>query len=115
MYELMGIAGIALSVFGYVPQVVHLAKEHCAAGVSTRAWTIWLVSGVLVGTVAVHRHDAVFMLLQFSSLTSASIILFLSRRYEGMACESHAHLLPDPSPVIAVEPTRTVQPRELPI
>ena len=90
MLETIGIGGIAISVLAYVPQVVHLGKEHCSAGVSPRAWTMWLISSLLVGAVAVHRGDPVFILLQLSSLTSAAIILILARRYRGMVCATHA-------------------------
>jgi lipid-A-disaccharide synthase-like uncharacterized protein len=90
VFELVGIAGIAISVLAYLPQVVHLAREHCSAGVSGRAWAMWLTSSVLVGALAVHRHDAVFVLLQLSTLTSALIILFLVHRYRGMVCATHA-------------------------
>jgi lipid-A-disaccharide synthase-like uncharacterized protein len=90
MFELVGIAGIAISVLAYLPQVVHLAREHCSAGVSGRAWAMWLTSSVLVGALALHRHDAVFVLLQLSTLTSAVVILFLVHRYRGMVCAAHA-------------------------
>ena len=93
MFEILGVLGITLSVAAYIPQVVHLAREHCSAGISSRSWTMWLISGVLVGVVAVHRQDPVFILLQAGTLTSASVILVLARKYRGMACESHAHLL----------------------
>ena len=92
MYDILGIIGIAISVAAYVPQVVHLAREHCSAGVSSRAWAMWLLSGLLVGLVAFRRGDVVFILLQLSSFTSAAMILLLARKYKGMACESHAHL-----------------------
>ena len=85
-------AGIAISVVAYVPQVVHLGKEHCSAGVSSRAWAMWLTSSLLVGALAVHRHDPVFVLLQASTLVSAAVILFLARRYKGMVCDLHAPL-----------------------
>jgi hypothetical protein len=94
VFEILGIIGIAISIAAYVPQVVHLGREHCSAGVSSRAWAMWLASGVLVGLLAVHRRDAVFILLQISSLTSAAVILFLARRYRGMVCAAHAHLVP---------------------
>lgn len=93
MFEVAGVIGIALSVAAYVPQVIHLAREHCSAGVSSRSWAMWLVGGGLVGALAIHRQDMVFILLQLSSLTSAGVILFLARRYRGMACESHAPLV----------------------
>lgn len=94
MFEILGIVGIAISVAAYVPQIVHLGREHCSAGVSNRAWAMWLASGLLVGVLAVHRRDPVFIILQLSSLTSAAVILLLARRYRGMACETHAHLVP---------------------
>lgn len=93
MFELVGVVGITLSVAAYVPQVVHLAREHCSAGISIRSWAMWLVSGLLVGALALHRRDVVFILLQLSTFTSAALILYLARRYQGEACEGHSHLL----------------------
>ena len=98
MFELLGVTGIAISVLAYLPQVVHLAREHCSAGVSSRAWSMWLLSSLLIGALALHRHDLVFVLLQISSLTSAAIILFLAQRYRGMVCEAHARGYPRCSP-----------------
>ena len=94
MFELLGITGIAISVLAYLPQVVHLARERCSAGVSSRAWMMWLLSSLLIGALAIHRHDLVFILLQISSLTSAAIILSLAQRYRGMVCETHARGYP---------------------
>ena len=89
MLEVLGIAGIAISMLAYLPQVVHLAREHCSAGVSRRAWAMWVVSSMLIGTLALQRRDPVFILLQISSLTSALVILALAQRYRGMACAVH--------------------------
>lgn len=89
MFELIGVVGITLSVTAYVPQVVHLIREHCSAGISNRSWVMWLASSILVGAVAVRRADVVFILLQLSSFTAAVVILFYSRRYQGEACEGH--------------------------
>ena len=90
MFEILGIAGITISMLAYVPQVVHLGKEHCSAGISRRAWAMWLVASLLLGTLAVHRGDYVFIALQLSTLTAAAIILFLAQKYRGMGCETHA-------------------------
>lgn len=94
MFDALGVAGIAISMLAYIPQVVHLAKEHCSAGVSSRAWAMWLISSLLIGALAIHRHDLVFILLQISSLTSAAVILFLGRRYRGLVCSTHQHATP---------------------
>ena len=90
MFELLGVTGIAISALAYIPQVIHLAKEHCSAGVSRRAWAMWLVGSVLVGALAVDRADPVFITLQISTLTSAAIILTLAHKYRGRVCEAHA-------------------------
>jgi lipid-A-disaccharide synthase-like uncharacterized protein len=80
VFEIFGIGGITISMLAYVPQVVHLGKEHCSAGISRRAWAMWLVGSLLVGTLAVHRGDFVFIALQFRTMTSAAIILFLAQK-----------------------------------
>jgi lipid-A-disaccharide synthase-like uncharacterized protein len=90
VFELLGLAGIAISVLAYLPQVVHLARQHCSAGVSGRAWAMWLISSLMVGALALHRHDPVFILLQVSTLISATAIVVLVHRYRGMVCVTHA-------------------------
>ena len=82
-------------MLAYLPQVIHLARGHCSAGISRRAWVMWLVSSLLIGSLAVHRRDPVFILLQISSLTSAAVILSLAHRYRGMVCEAHLHSIPE--------------------
>lgn len=93
--ELVGVAGISIGAVAYLPQVVHLAREHCSAGISSRAWAMWLASSVLVGALALYRRDPVFIALQATSLTSAAVIVVLARRYRGMFCESHAYMRPE--------------------
>lgn len=83
MFEILGIGGITISMLAYVPQVIHLGKEHCSAGISRRAWAMWLVGSLLVGTLAVHRGDFVFIALQFSTLASAAVILYLAQKYRA--------------------------------
>jgi hypothetical protein len=60
VFEVFGVAGIAISILAYVPQVVHLGREHCSAGISRRAWAMWLASSALIGTLALYRRDPVF-------------------------------------------------------
>ena len=90
MFEIMGMVGIGLSVVAYIPQMDHLARERCSAGVSTSAWILWLASSILIGALAVYRGDYVFITLAASSLLSSAVILVLARRYRGMACSTHA-------------------------
>jgi lipid-A-disaccharide synthase-like uncharacterized protein len=107
IFELLGIAGISIGMLAYVPQVVHLTREHCSAGVSGRAWAMWLTSSLLIGALALHRHDPVFIALQASSLTSTALIVFLTHRYRGMSCEGHARVhMDDRAPDRAADPDR---------
>jgi hypothetical protein len=50
---------------------------------------MWLLGSLLVGALAVHRGDLVFIALQFSTLPSAAVILYQAQKYHGMACETH--------------------------
>jgi hypothetical protein len=59
---------------------------------------MWVASSLLIGALALHRRDPVFIMLQVSTLTSAAIILFLAYRYRGMACAFHAHARRPASP-----------------
>jgi lipid-A-disaccharide synthase-like uncharacterized protein len=94
VFEVIGLTGIAISVLAYLPQVTHLAREHCSAGVSGRAWAMWLASSLMIGALALHRRDPVFILLQLSTLLSATAIVVLVHRYRGMVCAAHAFAAP---------------------
>ena len=73
MFGIFGGVGIAISMLAYLPQIVHIAKEHCSAGVSSRAWMMWLLSSLLIGALALHRHDIVSILLQVSLLSPCGV------------------------------------------
>jgi uncharacterized protein with PQ loop repeat len=70
VFQILGTAGVVISVVAYVPQVIHLGREHCTVGISNRAWTMWFASSLLVGAPAVHRREPVFILLQLVRLAS---------------------------------------------
>lgn len=89
IFEALGMVGIALSVVAYLPQVRHLVRNQCSAGVSSRAWSLWLASSLMVGALAIYRRDYVFVSLAASSLFFSAAILVLARRYKDMACSTH--------------------------
>jgi uncharacterized protein with PQ loop repeat len=84
-----GYLGTTLVVLAYLPQIHHLIRERCSAGLSVRAYECWLVAAVLLVCYAVAVRDTVFIALQGYQLAAASIIYFLSKKYEGMRCEDH--------------------------
>ena len=87
--ELIGCLGIVISVAAYLPQIHHLAVERCSAGISVPAWTLWLVSTVLIGLHAIDKRDVVFIALQICSGLASATIAFLGYRYRGSVCDEH--------------------------
>ncbi len=87
--EWLGFAAITLSVLAYVPQITHLIKEHCSAGLSPRAYCMWVVSSVLLLTYSIVKEDPVFISLQGYHAGAGALILFFCLRYKGQLCEEH--------------------------
>ncbi len=88
-FELLGFGGVAISCFAYVPQIVHLVTEHCSAGVSVKAWLLWLLASFLIFLHAFSIFDFVFVTLQIGNITAITVIIILSKRYQNMFCEKH--------------------------
>ncbi len=87
--EWLGFAGIALSALAYLPQITHLTKEHCSAGLSPRAYCMWMISAVLLLTYSIAKNDPVFITLQGYQAGAGALILYYCLRYKGQLCEEH--------------------------
>jgi uncharacterized protein with PQ loop repeat len=87
--QLFGVIATLMVVAGYVPQVQHLIKEHCSAGVSTPAFVLWCSSSLLFLVHAVVIRDAVFVSVQTLSLIANGLVVYYSRRYRGQLCPIH--------------------------
>ena len=87
--ELAGFLGAALAGAAYVPQVWHLVREQCAAGLSRVAFAVWFVSSALVTSHAVASGATVFIALGAIQLTATALILFFTTKYAGSYCASH--------------------------
>jgi hypothetical protein len=88
-FELLGFGGVAISCVAYLPQIVHLVTEHCSAGVSVKAWLLWLIASFLIFLHAFSVLDIVFVTLQIANMTAITVIIILSKRYQNMFCENH--------------------------
>ena len=86
--ELVGLIGTILVVFAYIPQARHIIKEHCAGGVSTRAWAVWLGATILIAVHAFTTKDIVFITLQVVSIAAMIVILILIKVYSVRVCHS---------------------------
>ena len=51
--EIAGFAGAGLAGAAYVPQIAHLVRARCSAGISQLAFAAWLLSSVLITARAI--------------------------------------------------------------
>jgi lipid-A-disaccharide synthase-like uncharacterized protein len=87
--QLLGFAGALIVALGYVPQITHLARARCSAGVSVRAWVLWLTSTLLVFAHALAVTDVVFIFLQVVNVVAMVTIILLARKYANSTCALH--------------------------
>lgn len=88
--ELLGLTGAAIAAYAYLPQITHLVRERCSAGLSERAFGLWLLSSVLMTTHAISIRSPVFIVLGGQQIVATGVIAFFCRRYRGQVCPSHA-------------------------
>jgi uncharacterized protein with PQ loop repeat len=100
--ELAGFAGAMMAGAAYVPQIRHLIKERCAAGISRSAFGVWLVASLLVTTRAVAIRSRVFIVLGAIQVLATAVICVYAKIYQNSFCESHEpHVEPVEQPVAA--------------
>ena len=90
MSELIGLSGASLAGYAYLPQIRHLIREHCSAGISRGAFSLWLLASVLMTIHALLLPAAVFIVLGVIQIGAIAVILVFSARYRGLACPTHA-------------------------
>jgi uncharacterized protein with PQ loop repeat len=90
MPNLLGLIGAIIAGLAYVPQITHLTREHCTAGLSRGAFALWLLSSVLVTINAVYIHSVVFMVLGGIQILSTAIIFIYTNLYRDQVCSYHA-------------------------
>lgn len=87
--EILGFAGTGVVAVAYVPQIIHLHKEHCSAGISLKAYSLWCVSSALFLIHAVMIRDTVFIVVQLINLVAIAVITILVKRYGRHVCLRH--------------------------
>ncbi len=87
--ELLGLSGALLSGYAYLPQITHLVHERCSAGLSEKAFLLWLIASALMTVHAFAIHATVFLLLGGLQLTATAVIAYFGRRFRGLVCPSH--------------------------
>lgn len=88
--NLIGLTGALIAGYAYLPQITHLIKERCSAGISRSAYSLWLVSSVLVTINAVYIHSVVFIVLGVVQIFATATVFAYSTKYKGQVCQFHA-------------------------
>ena len=93
LQSVVGYLGTGLVIGAYAPQIWHLWTEHCSAGISARAYALWVLSSALFLGHSIIIGDAVFMVTQLVNIVALAIILVLVRRFRNQICAEHARQL----------------------
>jgi hypothetical protein len=70
---------------------MHLVKAQCSAGISLKAYALWLFSSLLLLAHAFNLNDAVFIALQSYQLGATMTIVVFARKYKNSTCDLHQH------------------------
>jgi uncharacterized protein with PQ loop repeat len=89
--NLIGLAGAIIAGYAYLPQITHLIKEQCSAGVSQSAFLLWLISSILVTINALYIRAWVFVVLGTVQIVSTALVFLYSTKYRDQVCGYHAH------------------------
>jgi len=87
--EIAGFAGAGLAGAAYVPQISHLIRARCSAGISRLAFAVWLLASVLTTTRAIAIHADVFITLGGIQTVATALIMLYAARYKDTPCPSH--------------------------
>ena len=88
--ELAGYAGAGLAGAAYIPQISHMVRERCVAGISRRAFVVWLVASTLVLVRAVAAREVPFVALGVVQTTATGFIAGYVSVHAGRYCSWHA-------------------------
>jgi hypothetical protein len=87
--EIAGFVGAGLAGAAYVPQISHLIRARCSAGISRLAFEVWLLADLLTTTRAIAIHADVFIVLGGIQIVATTLIMLYAARYKDMPCPSH--------------------------
>ncbi len=89
LMDLAGFLGAGLAAAAYVPQIWHLARARCSAGLSRLAFGVWLTSSLLVTSHAVAMGAGVFIALGATQTVATASIMAYTIKYQHSPCMSH--------------------------
>jgi len=87
--EIAGFAGAGLAGAAYVPQISHLIRARCSAGISRLAFEVWLLASVLTTARAIAIGAGVFIVLGGIQIVATALIMACAARYKDTPCPAH--------------------------
>ena len=87
--EIAGFAGAGLAGAAYVPQISHLVRARCSAGISRLAFGAWLLASALTTVRAVAIGAGVFIALGGIQIAATALIMLCATRYKDTSCPIH--------------------------
>ena len=87
--EIAGFVGAGTAGAAYVPQISHLIRARCSAGISRLAFGVWLLSSVLITARAVAIGAGVFIVLGAIQIVATVLITLFAARYKDTPCPVH--------------------------
>lgn len=87
--EVAGYVGAGLAGAAYVPQISHLIRARCSAGISRPAFELWLLASLLTTAHAIAIHAGVFIVLGGIQIVATTLIMLYAGRYKDRSCPSH--------------------------
>jgi len=87
--QIGGFVGAGLAGAAYVPQISHLIRARCSAGISQLAFRVWLLASVLTAARAVAIGDGVFIVLGGIQIVATALIMVCAARYQDTPCPVH--------------------------
>lgn len=87
--QIAGFIGVPLAGAAYVPQIWHLVRAQCSAGISRLAFGLWLGASLLVTTHALATGARVFIALGGVQIAATTVILIYATKYASFTCRTH--------------------------
>jgi len=87
--SILGFIGAILVAVAYIPQIFHIVRQHCAYGISVRAWFIWFLAALLILPRAIISGEKLFAALLIIQSIATAFILIFSYFHQDRFCPKH--------------------------
>jgi hypothetical protein len=87
--QIGGFVGAGLAGAAYLPQISHLVKARCSAGMSRLAFEVWLLASLLTTARAIAIQAGVFIVLGAIQIVATAFIVLYVSRYQDTPCPIH--------------------------